>query len=461
MLQIVPSAPSRVLLARGAATLVLASTVFLASGCKDAGATARQTLQTEIESSTSRLRDATIAVAAPYDEAAIQKARTDLNAIVSDMGSASDGTDGQQAAAALLASSAKRQLAILDFRALEQSRQAANAELHMASLSLDAALRLAAVASAPQDGDNRMLLESLHSTVSSQRQSLAGQLASLDGPISDRQQRNAADGQRADALSAEANAAYREATRLGHADGFDSYRRAVGLEREADGIKVDIEQRENELEYTYVPEREWVNKQVSSLNAMLSELGSVIEALDAHQALNADQAQQTMGLVRQLRGTLDASLTSYKSFIAESEGSYDTILGHLEMAAQKAQSAAGKSRSAGGKASKSVSMSARLDAAKAHLQRAEVLNHQAQNLMAYHQLLVRVVDAGSDVGGSSYRGARDESGVAFEDAVSAALTAYEDAKGQLEQAGSDATVAGLIMSIDRSILQLNESVSGG
>ena len=460
MLQIVPSAAPRVILTRCAATLVLTSAVLLSTGCEDADATARRSLQSEIEMSTAKLRDATVTVAAPYDETATDSARRTLNEIVSAMGSAGSGTDGQQAAAALLVSSAKRQLALLDFRAVDDARQSALADLHVASLSLDTAQRLAAIASTPRNRDNRTLLESLHDTVSSQRQSLSTQLASLDGPIADRQQRNAADTQRADTLSAQANDAYREATRLGHADGFDSYRRAVGLEREADGIKVEIAQRENELEYTYVPERAWVDQQVASLNVMLSELGSVIEALDAHHAMNDGQAQQTMGLVRRLRGSIDESLSGFQSYLASASGQYDAIIAHLDVAAQKAQSAASKSR-AGGKAAKSASTAARLDAAKAHLQRAEVLTHRAQTQMMYHQLLVRLVDAGDVVNGASYRDERDESGVAYQDAASAAVAAYEEAKSQLEQAGGDTTVAGLIMSVDQSIMSLNDAMSGG
>ena len=86
-------------------------------GCEDGDSKRRQEIQAIISDSSRALERASVAPAV-LDDALSEQTRRELQGVIRTLQAVNDGAAGQQAAAALLASSAHRVLAVLDTAAI-------------------------------------------------------------------------------------------------------------------------------------------------------------------------------------------------------------------------------------------------------------------------------------------------------------------------------------------------------
>lgn len=430
----------------------LALAALVAPGCEDAEAVRRAELQARIEESTRAIAAASATVAAPHDEAAAQQTRQALSRVAGDLSGVSDGAPGQQAAAALLASAALRQIGGLDLAHAEEIEARHDLLRAIANSHLDAALRLAAEAegrSASDTARQRELLAQARSHVESARSEFSRQMADLDGPIADRRGANASDQQEVETLVAEANDLFQEARQRGHRAGLATFTEAVRTEREADQFRMQIANREGELAYEYEPEHALAEWQVDTMSSILETITTSIDALGQRDQVVADATSAIRATVAEFRTAIEATIDAID---ADAEGllgeTYESARASLDRAAQQASRAAQRgSRDAAG--------SARVAAARSHELLGQLNAMQARGAEGQAMLLDRVVAAGGALGaGTNYRAARDAARAAATEAKAAAVAAYGQAAQELANAGGSAEVGAFRASIDAALRAL-------
>jgi hypothetical protein len=354
-----------------------------AAGCEDPDARQRDQAQARLTQLRNDLRQA-LAKGGDTPEAY----QSSLNQIVSALDAMGGGETGQQAAKALLAAEALREIAGAHAAAAMDIEVAHLADLAVADAQVDAALRLHALASGRGSFDVNQLRASIQSQVEGAQQTAAvlrEQIAALEGPINERTSKNQVDSQQIEQLRVQVGNLLRDAQERGYADGLDLYLEAKQLNRQADKIEYDVSHREIDLDHDLAPQHRMAVRQLEQVEAMIQALEAAGAQIETYSTATAADSQASRAKIEELAGQINATLAKVKS---ESDGAlasaYEASLAALERAAASAARAGGGAGPAANSA-KIVSAGVHEAVARTHLAAARGLTDRLTLLMKIKQ----------------------------------------------------------------------------
>jgi hypothetical protein len=412
-------------------SIAAVATLLLAGGCEDAEARQRAEVQLAIADASSALNDALVTAATPGDPA-FEDVRGKLRSVASTAGGLTGGADGQQAAAALIAATANRelaQLALAGAGALESEARAQREVLHS---RVSASVRLDTLASGREmlgSDEERALLSDGRSRSREMLGEYRQRVEDLSGPIEQYEAENERDGAEAARLGDEANARYREASERGHADGLASFEEAIQLEREADKYQFRRAHREIDLRYDLAPEQDLAQSSVAFHESLLTTIDATESALDQYDSLGAEQVTATRRVIGKLDDEIGQALAELRETTTAQAAFYDQASERLQQSISQAQRSASKSGRADAGA-------ARVAAARGHELHGRLHWARARSLADEAALVGRLAQSASFL--DSARGADrvlSEVTEAHGAAVEEARAAYDSALSELAQAG--------------------------
>ncbi|MBT8486080.1 MAG: hypothetical protein KJO43_10910, partial [Phycisphaerae bacterium] len=413
------------------ATALLATATQL--GCEDASARRAADAQVTIDEASRSLRYAVLAPPPADDPEAIATTRSALQKVASSLTGVSE-TPGQEAAAALLVSTAKRELATIGLAEAETLAATHRRQREIVHGQIDAALRLDTLATTLErqvGGPHKTSLASARTDVSGRIQDLSRRIAELDGPIADRESQNRDERVMIAQLDGQAAQLRRQASEVGHLAGLPTFEEAVRIEREADKYESQIAHRENDLQFDLRPEHELASTRVGFLQSMLNEIRSSEVALDARNEMRSTQVQQTRQAVNAYRNEIQTTLSEMQNAWT------DTLLPQYESALEHANAAVSQAKRASSKGPRDERDAVRLALARAHELAANVHTSRARELAGQRLLLERLGAAGNTFGrGADYARTADELRAAEEEAIGQAEAELQSAREELEQVGS-------------------------
>ncbi|MHC4947319.1 MAG: coiled-coil domain-containing protein [Planctomycetota bacterium] len=390
------------------------------AGCRDRDAERRAEIQRLLQEAQGQLGALSIDAVGSGDEESSSVEET-LQGIARRLAGVNDGAPGQQAAAALLAATAQRELAALELERVSglESRRRNDRRLVAGKLAALVDLEMVAVRqeSVAVDVDETDL--ATHRVAADNALADASaRIAELEDPISERVMANSSDVREVDRLRQEADALSREATELGHADGFDRFERAVALRRQADQIEFEISQREIDLSYDLQSEYDLAETRADHLTSLIESIDVSRQELETV----ASQATADAGVTRRRGDELRTQIAGLLAAMDETGGElavrYESAAGLLEQAGANAQRA--------GRASGDLKASAGLLAARVHetvgrmqWQRARALGEQGR----LHEAMALMGATAGDPAEEAGRRA-EEAATARDEASSAALASF-------------------------------------
>jgi hypothetical protein len=420
------------------ATLV--ATVLLAIGCEEEQARLRAETQTVIDTASQDLALATMLPFAPGDDSAEERRRK-IQAVVQTLQGADKSEKGQEAALALLAADANRELAAIDLAdadAIETEHRRQRALIHS---NIDAAMRLDALVAGRADASTASQQASLaehRNSAEAQLRDYRSQLSQLDGPIADREAQNELDLREASRLEDEANELRRQAAEWGPADGLATFQQALVLEREADQFEFRVANRENDLQFDLRPEYELVGSRVEHRETMLGEITTTVGALRTREDLTANHVQQTRGMIGDFHARIGEALAALSASGGTLSESYDAAERKLDIAVREGRTAS-RSGQRGDNAG-------RLALVNTYEKQGQLYVLKHRGLTAHTVVLERLIETDGLLGDpGQLRQALTTTQTEAEDARAKAEEALTNAKEQLEQVqgGRDQTQAQL------------------
>ncbi|UCD75065.1 MAG: hypothetical protein JSV91_14925 [Phycisphaerales bacterium] len=332
-----------------AAFLALALTL---GGCKDSAAEQREKTHEAIAAAAESIASATLVRLDPSDpdfanvERSLREAIGDLRKIRE-----GEGEDGQLAAKHMLAATALRELALMSLAQAEEIEARHRQQRAVILSNVRAAGELETTALALEQIEtqsHQRELEQVRNMSLVALDQFNRRLAELDEPIAERTAQNARDAQEATRLTDQANALRRQSAESGYADGFSTYERAIGLERQADRIEYDISQRRIELDFQLQPEHDLVKARADQMEALLQAVEASEGDLDDLAQLTADTAAATRRAIADLRQSLASTLNELTE---ESITTLNDLYAKVGDDLTQADSEAGKAAAKAGRAS--------------------------------------------------------------------------------------------------------------
>jgi predicted nucleic acid-binding Zn-ribbon protein len=440
---------------------------WLMSGCENEAAQHRAELQAVISNASQDLRLLDQAHGAlPGEDGS--PSTSQLSAIVSELAKVgADAEPGQQAAAALLTSAARREIGEINTSTIEQLDLQMRRDRQVARGLVDAVLRLNTIASsfeALSTEPERQALAAQKQEAEQQLQTLSQQIAELDEPIHELTGQNEADSSQVESLRTQAGQLLRQWSEQGSADGFDEYEQAVNLQRQADGLTVQIARRQADLDFELKPEQHLVQQQINELQSLIESSESSRRDLDNYVIETSAQGQATRQAIDMLTGRLTSTLNGINSaFETKVTPAYEEAATQFEQAAAAAEKAARQARGDEAASARLAQFRAQQSLGRVHWTVARTMQDQAA-------LLDRVVEAPhafGDVG--ALRTQRDAASTMAKDSAEKALAAFSSAlelggqiggssAADLEKTRADLT--SLVASLSGQPAPQGESVEG-
>lgn len=400
--------------------LAASATLLAATGCEDSAARQRENMQATITDAAGDLWQSSSVVTSPSGDE-VEKARRDLERVVSTLGKAGEGDRRQQAVAALLAAQASSRLGAMSVAQANRIESAHRSTRSVVNGLIDTTVRLDLLAESLESMDVAQELATLderRGQTEQMLQALSRQVAALDGPIDDQATANRDARAVTAGLREEAAKLRRAAGDLGDKDGFPLFEQAVEKDRAADAIDLEVAQREIDLRYALVPQHEVASTIVEHLQARLASIDDARASLQELAASSAAEAQRTRDESASLRQRIDAEMSALAASI---EGVLKDLYARADSDFQRAASKARSATSGGA----DVVGAARLAAARAGQDQGDMNMQRARGLSDQAALLERLGASGSD----EITAVRDE-------ALNAARAAYQGARELLDQVNS-------------------------
>ena len=409
------------------------------SACEDQAANQRRELQAVVTSANETLREATLVVVDPNNEEQFQRARDQLNRVVSQLRSAdTTGETGQEIAINTLLADAGQKLAAMYLAEVEQAQAVMRDDSSLARAHISSILRLDEFIQAADSidvNDETAAIADARSGANSQLNQISSTLAQLDGPIGQLSSANRDDAERINMLRSDAEELVQMASELGPAEGFPQYEQALQMRREAGQIETQIARRELDLAYQYEPQHELAGSQAQQLQQYIDALDQARSKLSEIMDVMSNEVAQTSQRITALRSELDDRLAAIDAAISGPlESAYQEGLSTVDQALRGARSA------------------------KARLLQAQLLEtqgrlHWAKSRALAEQIdvLNRVVAAGDAVGNTAAaQRTINEATAAHDQAIEMARQSYTEAQGALP-GGNDPGIDALRRSLDLAI----------
>lgn len=394
------------------------------AGCEDSAAATRNEVQRTLDSVSQQFERSRIGNLQPGDDQ-FESVRSDLNDLIGQLSRINEGAAGQQAAGALLAAEALRELALSDqLQAFEREMdlQRERSLVRQKINGLRRHHRTARALGAVTTQSERAQLQQLRQATQQQLEQLNDQLDRLRDPIAENRSLNERDSERVVELRDQANEMLRRASELGPADGFATFQSAIEHRREADGIEYRISQRMIDLNFELTPDEQLTQDQIRQLQRLAD---AVAEAVDQVQRFES-QFEEIAGTMRQRRDALRNEISESLSSIASGMGSdlqdmYASARENFDRAATQAQQAISRAR--GG-----ATDHFRLVEARIHESHSRLAWYRASGLEDQVRLLQQVVEAGSAMSNvARYQDELDDTRRQRDEAISDARAAAEAA----------------------------------
>ena len=412
-----------------AAALALAagcvSCLFILSACENEAAKQRAELQAVITKAGQELRLLDHAHASLAGEDG-SPSSSKLSAMVSELSRVgADAEPGQQAAAALLTSAARREIGEINASSIEQLDLQMRRDRQVARGIVDAVMRLNTIAAsfeALSTEPERQALATQKQEAEQQLQALSQQIAELEGPINELSTQNEADNSQVESLRTQAGQLLRQWSEQGSADGFDEYEQAVNLQRQADGLTVQIARRQADLDFELKPEQQLVQQQINELQALVESSETSRRDLDTYVIETSAQGQATRQAIDMLTGRLNSSLNGINStYETKLTPAYEEAVTQFEQAASAAEKAARQARGDEAAAARMAQFRSLQSLGGVHWT-------VARSMRDHVALLTRVVEAPhafGDVG--EIKAQRDAAATVADDAAAKSLAAFSTA----------------------------------
>jgi hypothetical protein len=216
-------------------------------------------------------------------------------------------------------------------------------------------------------------------------------VASLDKPIGQLTRENETDSDQVAKLRGKANDLYRRANELGRMAGFESFKQATDIRREAEQIERRMAGREIELGYRHQPESNLAQSRVESHQRLIEQIEQAQQQLAASGKATTAQVEAVraeVGLFREAIGKVLDEMN--RRTTAELAAAYETAIGHFEKSASQGDKAASKGE-------RGDSSTGRLAATRARRALGGLQATRAASLGEHVALLNRLAAAGDGV----------------------------------------------------------------
>lgn len=420
--------------------------VLIACGCEDSASKQRDEVQAKLGKIRNDLQKAR-AGGAETPEAY----QTSLTTIVTQLTSLSGGEPGQQAAKSLMAADALREIAAVQMTKAADIESKHRADLGVVNARIDAALRMHALAtgmSKVDDGERRGQLQAELQKAKDGVTALQARLGELQAPINERTAQNQSQKQDIERMRVQVNELLKKAQEKGYSAGFQTYKQATEIGRQADKIEYEVSQREIDLEHDLNPQQKMAQTQKAQLEAMVQAIEAAQGELDAYATAASGDAHASQTKAAELSKQVSDDLAKIKS---ESDGalktSYDEAESALEKSAVNAQNAAKGSDASG---AKMTAAAAAESTACLHLSAARGLADREATLQRIKNSQGAISVNGTDAQLQELATARKQQ----EDAAKAAL---DSAKQSLEAAGGNGAEVEVFR---RNLQMLDDAMSG-
>jgi hypothetical protein len=418
------------------------------SGCEDSAAKQRDAVQASLNEIK---RDLQVAMASAGVGEDASAGVTRLNQVITQLQGVTGGEAGQQASKSLLAATALRELAdihAMEIQAIEARHRDARNQIRT---QFDAALRMNAIATGLLKVDAKADRDSLQrelQTAKTTANELSQKFMQLGEPITRQTSQNDAQLKEVERLRVEVGNLLRRAQELGHADGFETYKQAATIGRQADEIELKVAHSEIELDYQLNPEHKSVATQVNQLQGMIEAIEKAQANLDAFAAASSTDIEATRieinRIVSQINESLDAVNKERTGPLADQ---YSQAMETLEKAAAQADAA-----------TKADAHTAKLISVRAHEALGRLHASQARALADHKSTLELLVNGSKELGvDGKYAQQLGEASVAYDQALQSAKEQYATAAEQLgsvQSRGDQETVARYQQKLDGMIAAL-------
>jgi regulator of replication initiation timing len=429
----------------------VAGMALLLAGCEDSAAKARDEVQDELTGAAGAFQTAVLTKTGAVDEAGRTELRSILNRLSSATSNAHAGA-GQKASASLLAADVHRLLADSQLSVVDDLRRELRNQRLAANSMVSAAERLNAIASALETDNVEEQLAALAQERSAAEEALRqeqAQMAQVDTPLSQLETKIGDARQQLTGLRTEENQLRREASELGHWQGFPKYEEAIAVRKQADAIETSSSYDELERDYQYTPTREMHEQRIDQIE-------SAIESIDLAAAQLRENSDSSKALGSKTRQDLDV-LTQrineeMNSLVSRME---EELKPAVESAAQDLSAAATKAQQAGN-AAPAGGNSARLTAAAASNSLGQLQAAWAFEQEQYAAILQRLEASGIPGAAGKYRANIEQAEAAKSQAIEAAVSALNDAASSYQRisGGNSAAVMALQHDVEARIAAL-------
>ncbi len=382
------------------------------SGCEDSAAQQRTEVQAKLDGAMEQFRHAEFA------------------SVVSELSSVSGGEPGQQAARGMLLADSLREMGLQQLSQareieLEQRRRRLQVRDDLAGL-----LRLEANAAAMAAASTEPVRAAIHAqqtAAEDEIRQLNRTISELSGPINERRAAIDRDRNEVADLREEADALYRKAMDMGHADGFPSFEQATALRREADQIERQIASVEIELEQDLEPRRDAAVRAIEHAKSAQESAQATLRALDEFDRVYQEQVASLRSKSEELRRRIGESMTAMAAAASnEVEPRYEEAISRFERAVSEASTAA--------RHAERDSAAGPLTEARCHESLGRAHWSRARDLADHAALLSSLVSAGPVLGnGAGYQAQVEATAAAQRERSERARTAYEAALAAVDR----------------------------
>lgn len=327
---------------RARTTILLSLTGLLilsAAGCEDSASKQRDQVQAQLTQIRKDLQNA-VATGGETSEAY----QRNLNDIVTRLTSINNGEPGQLAAKSILAADALREVAALQMGTAADIESQHRALLGAVNARIDAVLRINALAEGLGSIDGAKRTAELQSELQKAREGVTAaqaRIAELESPINERNAQNQLQKTEIERLRLQVGELLRKAQDDGYSAGFETYKRATEVNRQADKIEFEVSNREIDLEHDLNPQHKMAQTQQAQLEAMSQAIETAQTELAAFAKAAAGDVQFSRDKVAELNKTINENLAAIKATSdGELKTAYDGALAALDKAAANAKTAA-------------------------------------------------------------------------------------------------------------------------
>ena len=418
--------------------------ILSAGGCEDSAAKQRDQVQAQLVQIRSDLQKTYATGGESYE--------ADLNKIVSQLSSVSGGEPGQQAAKSLLAANTLREVAMLKIAAASDIEAQHRASLGAVNARIDAAMRIQSLATGLESIDAAKRRSELQSEL---QQAMDGvnaaqaKISELESPINERTSQNTTQKAEIEQLRVQVGDLLKQAQSMGYSAGFETYKQATQVGRQADKIEYEVSNREIDLEHELNPQHKAAQSQKAQLEGLAQAIESAQTELDAFATAASGDAQTSHAKVAELGKKVTEDLNAIKAKAdSDLKTAYDDGLAALQKAAASALAAStgGPEASAGRTLACSISESM----VRLHLMAAHGLSDRIATLQRIKASNGAIAFNGVDSQIKELSDAREQH-------LAAAKTSLDEAS---HAADSIAGESGEVLALRKNLQALSAALSG-